>query len=419
MTQPTTRPADRLFTPEFVADPYPTYAALREAAPVHRIVLPGGIEAWMVTRYEDARQVFTDNTRFSKDLAGTWRAFREQRVPMTGDVMIGLGDSMLVSDPPRHTRLRAIVSRAFTARQIDQLAPDVAARADELLDPLAGRTGPRAGRADLVVEFARLLPMSVICKLFDIPQEDSEQLRVQVEAVMSNDAASRETAEAAFHATHRYLAAHVERKRAAGGDDLTTALIAAHDQGDHLSGEELVAMLGLLLAAGHETTVNLIGNGVLALLRNPEQLALVRREPARWADAVEEVLRWDGSIQNAIWRFTREEVRVGDVVIPAGEAVAISVASADRDPARFEDPERFDVARAGRGHMAFGHGIHTCLGGPLARLEARVALPRVFERLPDLRLDGEVAYRPSTVSRAPATLPVAFTPLAAREGEVL
>lgn len=394
-----------LFTPAFVADPYPTYAALREQAAAHLVRLPGGIDAWLVTRYEEAKQVFLDNTRFSKVMAGHWRAFDEERVPLNGDVMIGLGDSMLVSDPPRHTRLRSLVAKVFTARRIDALEPRVRRTADELLDAIVAR---RAGEADLVEDFARLLPMSVICELLGVPQADSEALRLPVETIMSNDERGQQDAFEAFQTVHGYLAGLVVRKRGSGDDDLTAALTEVHDEGGgRLSTEELVGMLALLVSAGHETTVNLLGNTVLALVRHPEQLARVR-ETGDWAEAVEEVLRWDGSIQNAIWRFTVEDVMIGDVKIPAGEAVAVCVAAADRDGGRFPAGERFDVGGAHRGHLAFGHGIHHCLGAPLARLEARTAVPMVFDRLPGLRVTGEPAYRPSTVSRALASLPVGF-----------
>ncbi|MEU3659161.1 cytochrome P450 [Streptomyces sp. NPDC032940] len=402
------RAAGALFTPEFVADPYPAYAALREEGRAHRVTLPGGVEAWMLTRYEDCRRAFLDNDSYSKDMAGTWTAFREQRVPVTGDVVIGMGDHMLVSDPPRHTRLRALVSKGFTPRRIEALAPGIEATANRLLDGLLERRGEHAGRADLTAEFAALLPMEVVRQLLDVPAEDGERLRHAVEAVMSNDEDSRDAAMAAFQEVHDTLRALVARKRVEGGDDLTSALVAARDEGDRLSEDELVSMLALLLSAGHETTVNLLGSTVLALLRHPEQLALLRREPERWPDAVEEVLRWDGPIQNAIWRFTRKPVTVGDVTIPAGEAVALSVAAADRDPARFLDGEGFDVTRGERSHLAFGHGIHHCLGAPLARLEARIAVPLVFARLPELALDGAPSYRPSTVSRALSCLPVTF-----------
>jgi cytochrome P450 len=401
-------PATALFTPEFVADPYPAYAALRQEGRVHRVTLPGGVEAWMLTHYEDCRHAFLDNDSYSKDMAGTWTAFQEQRVPITGDVVIGMGDSMLVSDPPRHTRLRALVSKGFTPRRIEALAPNVEEVATNLLDDLLGRDGERAGRADLTTEFAALLPMEVIRHMLDVPAEDGERLRRAVEAVMSNDADSRDAAMAAFHEVHGYLAELVARKRVEGGDDLTSALIEARDQSDRLSEDELVSMLALLLAAGHETTVNLLGSAVLALLRHPGQLDLLAREPERWPDAIEEVLRWEGPIQNAIWRFTRKPVTVGDVVIPAGEAVALSVAAADRDPERFPNGEEFDITRGDRAHLAFGHGIHHCLGAPLARLEARIAVPLIFAKLPGLTLDGEPSYRPSTVSRALSSLPVTF-----------
>jgi cytochrome P450 len=400
--------APALFDAAFVADPYPAYAALREEGRVRRVTLPGGVEAWLMTRYDDCRRAFLDTTSFSKDMAGSWTAFQEQRVPLTGDVVIGMGDSMLVSDPPRHTRLRALVAKGFTPRRIEALAPAVEQAAARLLDGLLSRTGELAGRADLTAEFAALLPMEIIRQMLDVPAEDGERLRRAVEAVMSNDEESREAAMAAFHEVHGYLAELVRRKRVEGGDDLTVALIEARDSRDRLSEQELVSMLALLLSAGHETTVNLLGSSVLALLRHPGQLALLRREPERWPDAIEEVLRWDGPIQNALWRFTRVPVQVGEVTIPAGEAVALSVAAADRDAERFFDPETFDITRGERAHLAFGHGIHHCLGAPLARLEARIAVPLVFARLPALALAGEPAYRPSTVSRALSSLPVTF-----------
>ncbi|MFE0695477.1 cytochrome P450 [Streptomyces sp. NPDC058869] len=400
--------AGALFTADFVAQPYPAYAALREDGGAHRVTLPGGVEAWLLTRYEDCRQAFLDNDSYSKDMAGTWTAFQEQRVPITGDVVIGMGDHMLVSDPPRHTRLRALVSKGFTPRRIEALAPSIEATANSLLDGLIGRQSEGIGRADLTTEFAALLPMEVVRQLLDVPAEDGERLRRAVEAVMSNDEDSRDAAMAAFQEVHDTLRTLVARKRTESGDDLTSALVSARDEDDRLSEDELVSMLALLLSAGHETTVNLLGSTVLALLRHPGQLALLQREPERWADAVEEALRWDGPIQNAIWRFTRKPVTVGGVTIPAGEAVALSVAAADRDPERFSDGETFDITRGERSHLAFGHGIHHCLGAPLARLEARIAVPLVFARLRELALDGEPSYRPSTVSRALSSLPVTF-----------
>ena len=397
-----------LFTQGFVADPYATYAALREKGPVHRVTLPGGIGAWLVTDYAECRRIFLDNEAFSKNLPGTWQAYREGQVPLTGDVVIGLGDSMLVSDPPRHTRLRSLVAKGFTPRRVAALEGEIAACADRLLEGLSGRAGPGDGHADLTREFSALIPMEVICALLGVPASDGEHLRTAVEAVMSNDEGSRDRAMAAFEEVHDYLRELVRHKTDRGGDDLTTALTEVCSGDDHFTEDELVAMLGLLLSAGHETTVNLIGSTVLALLRHPSQLEILRREPDRWPDAVEEVLRWDGPIQNAIWRFTRQPVTIGGTTLPAGEPVALSTAAADRDPARFPQGETFDVCRKERGHLAFGHGIHHCLGAPLARLEARIAVPRAFERLPGLRLAAEPTYRPSTVSRALTELPVVF-----------
>ena len=399
-----------LFSPEFVQAPYPTYAELRRTGRVHRISLPGGVPAWLLTGYEDCRRAFLDNDSWSKDMTGTWTAFREQRVPVTGDVVIGLGDSMLVSDPPRHTRLRSLVSRGFTPRRIEALAPRIEATAERLLDGLLARGGDQAGRADLTAEFAALLPMEVVRHLLDVPADDADRLRSAIEAVMSNDEDSRDTAMAAFQDVHDTLRRLVARKRAEGGDDLTSALIAARDADDDRLGEdELVSMLALLLSAGHETTVNLLGSTVLALLRHPEQLALLEREPHRWPDAVEEVLRWDGPIQNAdlaLHPRSRRGRRRHDPGRRGGRPSAWRRPTGTRPASRAAS--EFDVTRAERSHLAFGHGIHHCLGAPLARLEARIAVPLVFAKLPGLALAGEPLYRPSTVSRALSSLPVAF-----------
>jgi len=388
---------------DFTRDPHPTYQRLNADGPVHRVTLAGGIPAWLVTDRDVCREVLND-PRFSKDMAGTWHAFQRQEVPLTGDVVIGMGDSMLVSDPPRHTRLRSLVSKGFTARRIERLAPHIEATAHRLVERL--RAGD--GTADIVADYAALLPMQTICPLLGVPEEDGLELRLAIETVMSSDDTGQEAAFAAFERVHGYLAGHVAAKADAPGDDLTTALIEAREDGDRLSNEELVSMLALLLSAGHETTVNLIASMTLALLAEPGARQALRADPERWGDAVEETLRWDGPIQNALWRFTRAEVSIGGVQVPAGEAVAVSLASANRDAGKVECPHAFDLDRAERHHLAFGHGIHHCLGAGLARLEGRIAGRVLFDAFPDMRLLDEPEYRRSTVSRAPLHVRVAL-----------
>ncbi|WP_017614006.1 cytochrome P450 family protein [Nocardiopsis salina] len=397
---------DPLFTTGFVDDPYPTYAHLREAGPAHRITLPGGVEAWLVTRDKEVRQVFLSED-FSKEMETHWYAYREGRLPMVGDVVIAMADNMLVADPPKHTRLRSSVTREFTRKRVHALAPRVRETVARLLEQIiAKREGADVGHVDLVEEFAALVPMRVICPLLGISDEDGEFLRPLVSTVMSNDDNGQRNALAASQGVNDYLAAFVKDKRGTSGDDLSATLVEHSD----LSDQEVVEMLALLMAAGHETTVNLLGSSVLALLRHPEQLTRVTHDPERWPAVVEEVLRWDSPVQNVLWRFTRNSVTLGDVTIPPGEAVALSVAAAHRDPQRYEDPDTFDIGRNRSDHVAFGHGIHRCIGAELARMEARTALPLLFERLPGLRLAGAPSYRPSTISRALSHLPVTYGP---------
>jgi cytochrome P450 len=395
---------DPLFTTGFVDDPYPTYAHMREAGPVHRITLPGGVPAWLVTRDEEVRQAFLSED-FSKEMETYWYAYREGRLPMVGDVVIAMADNMLVADPPKHTRLRASVTREFTRKRVNALAPRVRETVEHLLARIiAARDGAGPAHVDLVEEFAALVPMRVICPLLGIPDEDGEFLRPLVSTVMSNDDNGQSNALAASQGVNDYLAALVKDKRRTSGEDLSATLV---DNGD-LSDHEVVEMLALLMAAGHETTVNLLGSSILALLRHPEQLASAVQDPARWPAVVEEVLRWDSPVQNVLWRFTRRPVTLGGTPIPPGEAVALSVAAAHRDPRRYQDPEKFDIGRDRSDHIAFGHGIHRCIGAELARMEARLALPLLFERLSGLRLAGAPSYRSSTISRALTHLPVTY-----------
>ncbi|MFG3547568.1 cytochrome P450 [Streptomyces sp. NPDC047725] len=383
----------------FTRDPYPVYARLRARGPVHRIRMPeGNAEAWLVVGHQAGRAVLTDPT-LTKD----W----SKASPSLPLGAVSSGPHMLRSDPPDHTRLRRLVAREFTPRRVEELAPRVQKITDALLDRMLASAD---GRADLVEALSFPLPISVICELLGVPDLDRDSFRAwSGDALGATDPGVR-TAAAASMA--RYLEELLADKRQRPGDDLMSALIHSAD-GDRLSPDELRGMAWLLLVAGHETTVNLISNGVLALLTHPGQLAALRADPTLVDSAVEEVLRYDGPVETPTYRFTTEPLTIGDTVIPGGgELVLVALADADRDPARFPDPDRFDITRDARGHVAFGHGIHYCLGAPLARLEARIAFRTLLERCENLALDihpAAIAWRPGLMIRGPQRLPVRFT----------
>ncbi|MFE2039793.1 cytochrome P450 [Streptomyces sp. NPDC059477] len=379
----------------FRTDPHPVYAELRKRGPVHRIRPAGvdsGYEAWLVVGHEEARAALADQ-RLAK--VGS-------RIKLTFLDVDLIGDHLLSTDPPQHTRLRSLVSRAFTMRRVERLRPRVQEITDQLLDAMLP-----LGRADLVESFAFPLPITVICELLGIPETDRAQFReLSTEALAPTDADSEYAAVARLG---EYLTELIEDKRSAGpGDDLLSDLIrTTAEDGDRLSVAELRGMAYLLLVAGHETTVNLITNGVHALLTHPGQLAALRADMSLLDGAVEETLRYEGPVENATFRFAAEPLDIGGVAIQKGEAVLIGLTAADRDGDRFPAPDRFDIQRDTRGHLAFGHGIHFCLGAPLARLEARTALRSLLERATGLALDGPPGeWLPGMLIRGMRSLPV-------------
>ncbi|MBL1084854.1 cytochrome P450 [Streptomyces actinomycinicus] len=386
-------PADGL-----LEHPYDIYRRLRDTAPVHRITGPDGTPAWLVTRYDDVRAALTD-PRLSLDkrraTAGTYRGLS---LPPTLDA------NLLNMDPPDHTRIRRLVGRAFTPRRIQQLRDPIRRTADRLLDAL----GPH-GTTDLVASYAAPLPITVICDLLGVPEEDRLDFRQWTDGLTAPDPARPHAAKEAMAAMLGFLTGLVEAKRRAPGDDLLSDLIAVHDEGDRLSEEELMSLAFLILFAGYENTVQLIGNSVLALLQHPEQLAALREEPARLPSAVEEFARYEGPMLLAMRRFPVEDVTIAGVTVPAGETVWVSLSAADRDPARFPDPDRLDISRDASGQLALGHGIHYCLGAPLARVETEIALAALLERFPALALaEGELRWRPSLRARGLVALPVTY-----------
>ena len=379
----------------FRTDPHPFYARLRERGPVHRVRLPGaGIqhETWLVVGYEEARAALAD-PRLAKDGSKIGMLFLDEEL---------IGKYLLGTDPPQHTRLRALVSRAFTMRRVEQLRPRIQQITDELLDAMLPH-----GRADLVDAFAYPLPITVICELLGVPEMDRAEFRkMSTEAVAPTDADSEH---AAFVRLAEYLTELIEDKRRSGpGGDLLSDLIrTTAEDGDRLSPGELRGMAFVLLIAGHETTVNLVSGAVRSLLTHPDQLAALRADLSLVDGAVEETLRHDGPVENATFRFAAETLEIAGTKIVRGDAVMIGLTAADRDALRYPAPDRYDIRRDTRGHLAFGHGIHYCLGAPLARLEARTAIRTLLERAPALALDGPHGdWLPGMLMRGVRSLPV-------------
>jgi cytochrome P450 len=391
----------------FVADPHELYALLREDRPVTRAVTPLGLRVWLVTRYADARAALND-ARLAKSAAGLYHVLDRhltsprQRVRFTE----ALSAHMLNSDPPDHTRLRKLVNRAFTGRAIAALRPRIEAIAAELTDAMAARVEAGEHTLDLLDAFAFPLPITVICEILGVPDQDRDNFRTWSNALLSNLAVEQRMAAATGMA--EYLTALVADKRAHPGDDMLSAIVQASEDADRLSAKEAVSMAFLLLVAGHETTVNLIGNGVLALLRHPDRFAELRADPSLTRTAVEEFLRFDGPINLATFRHTTAPVTIAGTNIPAGEVVLVSLASANRDPAQYDRADELDLHREAS-NLAFGYGIHHCLGAPLARLEGEIAFRTLLDRFPELSLavdPTELTWRPSTLIRGLTELPV-------------
>ncbi|MFD4571863.1 cytochrome P450 [Streptomyces sp. NPDC058417] len=412
---------------ELIADPYAAYARLREAGPVHRITGTDGLPTWLVTRYDDVHRALADPRLSLDKRRARPGGYRGLALPPALDA------NLLNMDPPDHTRIRRLVSRAFTPRRVERLREPVRRTADALLDAIEP-----LGRADLIASYAAPLPIIVICDLLGVPADDRRDFRAWTDTLIAPDPARPEQARDAVRSVVGFFTGLLAAKRAAPADDLLSALIAVRDDGDggsdrergnggggtdggvgagsaggadRLTEDELMSLAFLILFAGYENTVHLIGNATLALLRHPGQLAALRADPALLGPAVEELARWDGPVPLAIRRFPTEDVTIGGVVVPAGETVLLSLAAAHRDPRRFPDPDRLDLGRDATGHLALGHGIHYCLGAPLARMETEIALRALLDRFPRLALDlpaGGPRHRPSMRSRGLLDLPVRY-----------
>jgi len=398
----------RIASPAFKRDPYPFYARLRAEAPVCRVSVPGGKTAWLVTRYDDVVSVLKDerivNNRF-KSLAPEHTA----KLPWIPKAFLPLAHNMLGQDPPDHTRLRALVQKAFTPRLVEAMRTRAEALTNEMVE-----AAERRGRMDLIHDYALPLPATIIAEMLGIDPRDRHKFHHWSNAFVSTDYSKWHMVQAfpSVLAFMRYVRKLVRRRRAEPGDDLASALVRAEEAGDQLNEDELLAMIVLLLIAGHETTVNLIGNGMLALLRHPEQMARLRSDPALIKSAVEELLRHDGPLETATDRFTREDVTVAGTTIPAGALVFAVIASANRDERQFKNPDVLDLGREDNKHVAFGLGAHYCLGAPLARLEAQIAINTLLRRCKSLRLaipPERVRWKRGMILRGVRALPVAFT----------
>lgn len=393
------------FAQGIAADPYPAYRALREQDPVHYNAL---MDAWVVTRYQDVTFVLSD-LRFSANRRQARNRFAQMVEAQALEERFGpffRAPTMLTSDPPEHTRLRRLVSKAFTARAVEDLRPRIAEIVAHLLADIR-----REGRADLIASLAYPLPVIVIAEMLGVPPEERDRFKRwsdDVAATLGGPFAGAEAIERGATAVQElasYLREVIAQRRRQPRGDLISGLIAAEEQGQALSEDEILSTSMLLLIAGNETTTNLIGNGVLALLRHPDQLQRLRDDPSLIRSAVEELLRYAGPVQGTA-RVATEDVEIGSRRIAAGQVVFALLAAANRDPAQFAEPDRLDIGRQPNPHVAFGDGIHFCLGAPLARAEAQEAISGLLQQLPSLALDGEPEWGGTFIIRGVRRLPI-------------
>jgi hypothetical protein len=396
-----------LLRPEVRANPYPFYHELRSADPVHWDEAMG---FWALTRYADVAFAFHD-PRFSRaqGLRAGMNRLPEAERERARPVYDSFSKTIAYSDPPYHTRLRGLANKAFTPRAVEQMRPRVQHIVDELLDAVQ-----IAGRMDVIRDLAQPLPLIVIAEMLGLPTQDRMRLKqwsddqFAVLGVVRRAPGLMDKAVQSLTEWGEYLVALVEERRQRPQPDLLSALVAAEDEGRRLTRDELVANVAQILAAGHETTTNLIGNGVLALLRHPDQMQKLRDDPALVTSAAEEIMRYDNPVQ-VVYRSAAEEVELGGKRIGQGQLVNLVLGAANRDPAQFEAPDRFDLSRRESKHVGLGLGIHFCLGAPLARLEGQVALTTLLRRMPNLRLDADaLEWQESPTFRGLKALPAAF-----------
>jgi cytochrome P450 len=393
---------------EFKANPFPLLATLRATEPIFCTHLPDKIKTplWLITRYEDVFALLKDE-RFPKNRRNALTPEQLKKMPWVPPMFRPLERNMLDLDQPDHTRLRALVHKAFTPRLVEQMRERVQTLADELLDGLS-----RRNEMDLINDYALPLPMTIITEILGVPTSDRDKFHKWSKAVVSLSSPNVTIRVIpSVWMFIRYLRRFFKVRRADPQDDLASALIQAEEAGDKLSEDELLAMVFLLLIAGHETTVNLIGSGVLALLEHPDQMEKLGCEPSLIKPAVEELLRYTAPVFMSTERYAREDVTLHGVTIPRGEMTFGVIGSANRDENVFENPDALDITREPNKHLSFGQGIHFCLGAPLARMEAQIAINTLLRRMPNMRLKvsaDSLRWRPSMILRGLEALPVLF-----------
>jgi cytochrome P450 len=399
---------------DFMQNPYEILQAFREKGPAHEVVFAHGAKVWLVTRYEEIRSLVSD-PRVSKD----GRRMNELYARHSGieveeqgeEAGVGFDDDlathMLNTDPPRHTRLRALVGKAFTTHEVERLRPRIEHIADELLDGFADQS-----EVDLVSAYAVRIPITTICDLFGIPEEDREDFRLWGTKLVGAGHDPDEVADASKNVVE-YASALIEAKRANPGDDMVSALVHVAEDGETLTHGELVSMIFFLVVAGHITTIYSLGNAVYNLLTHPEELAKLRADLNLMPAAVDELMRYDSAAAIGTFRFTTDDIPLGDVVIPSDQIVALSWSSANRDCRHFPYADRLDLNRHPVGSMSFGHGIHYCLGVPLAKMQIEIGLTKLLTRYPHLRLavkPDEVRWEDNSLLRGLVALPVLLGP---------
>ena len=401
----TTQPVN-IVSAEFKADPFPFLAQLRASDPVYRTALSDKTSVWLITRYDDVNALLRDG-RFTKNRRSALTKEQLRKLPWTPPMFRPLERNMLDLDPPDHTRLRSLVHKAFTPSLVEQMRSRTQAIADDLLDRVLW-----LGEMDLIRDFALPLPMTIITEMLGVPTKDHDKFHRWSKAVVSLTSPSPTLRVIpAVWKFIRYLRQFFKLRRRDPQDDLVSALIKVEEAGDKLNEDELLAMVFLLLIAGHETTVNLIGNGTLALLENPNEMSKLRSEPSLVKLAVEELLRYTSPVLMTSERYALENAIIHGVTIPRGEMTLGVIGSANRDEAVFDNPDELHITRDPNKHLSFGQGIHFCLGAPLARMEAQIAFTTLLQRLPDLRLKNSpdsLRWRPSMILRGLASLPVRF-----------
>ncbi|SEL97672.1 Cytochrome P450 [Paenibacillus sp. cl141a] len=385
-----------LFTKEFTHNPYPVYEKLRQSDPIMNLQFPDGRHGWLISSYAEAVEALKDG-RFSKDVT---KAMGVEQTSV-------FSTNMLFSDPPDHKRLRGLVQKGFTPQRIADMRSHIQEIADNLLDAVSSKD-----TMNLIDEYAFKLPIIVISEILGVPAEDQDKFRVWSNSIIgaSNQQMNEQVVQH-MNEFIAYLKDWFAKIREQPGDDMISQLVIAENQGDRLSEQELYGVVTLMIIAGHETTVNLIGNGVLALLEHPEQRKLLQEQPERIHGAIEEMLRYNGPVEFSTSRWAAEDLEFHGARMKKGDLVVIALNSANRDSAQFENPDLFDITREKSQHLAFGKGIHLCLGAPLARLEGEIAINTLLRRFPDFELQcniDELEWRPGMIVRGVKEIPISL-----------